>query len=282
MISVVLPVYNGEDSLKKSIDSVLGQTHTDLELIIVNDCSTDGTSAIISEAMERDKRIRRIDNQTNQKLPNSLNIGFSHAKGEYFTWTSHDNMYHKDALKMMYEALENDEKIGMVYCDFVAIDVNDREIAVYRQDEPECLAWKNPVGACFLYRKEVAQKVGDYDKDLFLAEDYEYWLRIWEVSKIVHLPQILYYYRQHQKSLTETRKQEIKHKTVEVWLKHWDYNFSHINGKKDKLRFCIKLMEMEKADLRKGLFLRLIKSYPLFLCYYIFIKIKIFNDFVIS
>ena len=274
MISVVLPVYNGEDSLKKSIDSVLGQTHTDLELIIVNDCSTDGTSAIISEAMERDKRIRRIDNQTNQKLPNSLNIGFSHAKGEYFTWTSHDKMYHKDALKMMYEALENDEKIGMVYCDFVAIDVNDREIAVYRQDEPECLAWKNPVGACFLYRKEVAQKVGDYDKDLFLAEDYEYWLRIWEVSKIVHLPQILYYYRQHQKSLTETRKQEIKHKTVEVWLKHWDYNFSHINGKKDKLRFCIKLMEMEKADLRKGLFLRLIKSYTLFLCYYIFIKIK--------
>lgn len=268
MISVVLPVYNGEDSLKKSIDSVLQQTYTDFELIIVNDCSKDNTAQIIEEAIRRDSRIRCITNKINQKLPGSLNIGFAEARGEYFTWTSHDNMYHKDALKVMVNELEKDNHIGMVYCDFLMIDINDNEIAVCSQDTPETLAWKNPVGACFLYRRELAEEIGEYDTELFLAEDYEYWLRIWEKSKIVHIPQVLYYYRKHEKSLTETRKVEIGYKTVQVWFKHWQYVFSHIYGIKNKLQFCYKMVEMGDHSQDRNIFVKIVKGYPLFLIYY--------------
>lgn len=84
-ISIVLPTYNGERYLKQSIESILGQTYTDWELIVVNDCSTDSTQEIIDFYRKKDTRIRTIFNCTNQKLPESLNIGFREAKGEYFT-----------------------------------------------------------------------------------------------------------------------------------------------------------------------------------------------------
>lgn len=268
MISIVLPVYNGEDSLKKSIDSILEQTYNDFELIIVNDCSNDNTAQIIEEAVQGDPRVRCITNRINQKLPGSLNIGFAEARGEYYTWTSHDNMYHKDALKAMVNELEKESCVGMVYCDFMIIDKNDNKIGICRQDMPEALAWKNPVGACFLYRREIAEEIGGYDTELFLAEDYEYWLRIWEKSKIVHIPQVLYYYRKHEKSLTETRKAEIGYKTAEVWLKHWEYVFPHIYGIKNKLQFCYKVVEMADPSLDRNIFKEIIKKYPLFLIYY--------------
>ena len=71
-ISIVLPTYNGEKYLKQSIESILGQTYTDWELIVVNDCSTDSTQEIIDFYRKKDTRIRTIFNYTNQKLPESL------------------------------------------------------------------------------------------------------------------------------------------------------------------------------------------------------------------
>ena len=84
-ISIVLPTFNGERYLKSSIHSILSQTFPDWELIIVDDCSTDGTADIIKRYAQSDSRIRVIRNEKNQKLPGSLNIGFSVAKGEYLT-----------------------------------------------------------------------------------------------------------------------------------------------------------------------------------------------------
>ena len=81
-ISIVLPTYNGEKVIKKSIESVLSQTYVNWELIIVNDCSTDNTLSVIESYEQSDSRIRVYNNTTNQKLPRSLNIGFSHATGD--------------------------------------------------------------------------------------------------------------------------------------------------------------------------------------------------------
>lgn len=98
-VSIILPVYNGERYLEQSIRSVLNQTYTDLELVIVNDCSTDYTETIIMKFVNEDKRVKYIRNDENMKLPGSLNVGFSHATGEYYTWTSDDNMYQEQAVR---------------------------------------------------------------------------------------------------------------------------------------------------------------------------------------
>ena len=101
MISIVMPVYNGEKFLKQSIESVIGQSYKDWELILVNDCSTDRSLEIMQCYAESDNRIKIINNEINKKLPKSLNVGFAQACGKYYTWTSDDNMFHKDAIREM-------------------------------------------------------------------------------------------------------------------------------------------------------------------------------------
>jgi glycosyltransferase involved in cell wall biosynthesis len=83
MISVIMPVYNGEKYLRQSIESVIQQTYKDWELIIVNDCSIDNSRNIMQSYADTDSRIRIVDNGSNLKLPMSLNAGFRQAKVSY-------------------------------------------------------------------------------------------------------------------------------------------------------------------------------------------------------
>src|SRR6266508_190816 len=112
-VSIVLPTYNGSRYLEESIDSCLKQTFEDIELIIVDDCSTDDTPQIV--ARYRDPRLRVIRHETNRKLPAALNTGFAASKGTYLTWTSDDNRYAPNAIEVMMQALETSPEIGLVY-----------------------------------------------------------------------------------------------------------------------------------------------------------------------
>ena len=115
MISVIMPVYNGEKYLKQSIESVIQQTYKDWELIIVNDCSTDKSRDIMQSYADADRRIRIVDYGRNLKLPRSLNAGFREARGEYLTWTSDDNLYKPNALEELFGYLDYNSEIGFVY-----------------------------------------------------------------------------------------------------------------------------------------------------------------------
>ena len=98
LISIVLPIYNGEKYMRKSIDSVLAQTYANWELLIVDDGSTDNTAIIAQEYAANDSRIRYYKNSENMRLPKTLNRGFSLAWGDFLTWTSDDNYYYPTAL----------------------------------------------------------------------------------------------------------------------------------------------------------------------------------------
>ena len=236
-VSIILPVYNGEDNISAAIDSVLQQTYTNFELIIVNDCSTDGTFAILEDYLNKDERIKVINNPTNQKLPKSLNIGFYHASGDYYTWTSDDNLYKCDAIEKMVNILEKMTGFDMVYSDFIRIDSEGKELGVSELDEPQGLLVGNIIGACFLYTKSVAERVGEYDVNLFLAEDYDYWLRIMREGKIYHLKEKLYYYRQHGGSLTATRQEQIGMQTYRALEKNFLFLATYSTKKKDRYAF---------------------------------------------
>ena len=98
--SIVLPVFNGDRYLQQALESCLQQTHRNLEILVVDDGSTDGTADIIAEQAARDPRIISIQNDQNLGLPSALNIGFARAKGEFLTWTSHDNFYESNAIEV--------------------------------------------------------------------------------------------------------------------------------------------------------------------------------------
>ena len=118
LISVVLPTLNRAALLPESIESVLNQTEHNLELIVVDDGSSDSTGEIIERYAQHDRRITWI-RQQNLGLPKGLNNGFRLARGEFFTWTSDDNRYFADACSIMSRALLANPEVGFVFADMV-------------------------------------------------------------------------------------------------------------------------------------------------------------------
>jgi len=202
LVSVVLPTFRRADLLPGAIESIRAQTLTDWELIVVDDCSPDSTPEVVARYAAEDARIRLMRNEQNRRLPASLNQGFSHATGKYWTWTSDDNFYEPHALERMSNELENRPGIDFVYADMRAIDADGEVLRYIEVGEPDKLVPTNVVGACFMYRSELARKVGLYDPELFLAEDFDYWLRCHIHGKMGTIHQPLYRYRFHERSLT--------------------------------------------------------------------------------
>lgn len=228
-VSIVLPVHNGERYLRDAIESVLGQSFQDWELLLVNDCSTDTSPQIMQDYAGQDRRIRYIENKINLKLPKTLNIGFGHAKGEYFTWTSDDNCYKKDAIALMVSYLDADSSCGLVYCDMDYIGEQDHNIKRTKLN-PETLYYDNCVGACFLYPRKVMKCVGEYDPGMMLVEDYDYWLRISKQYPIARIPQVEYTYRIHDGSLTMTQAAKIQEQLYRLRLRDLDFLLERIGG----------------------------------------------------
>lgn len=200
-VSVVLPTYNHLEFLPKVVDSILSQTFTDFELIIVNDGSTDKTKKYLDSL--NDPRIRVI-HQNNKRLPGALNAGFRQAQGQLLTWISSDNYCSPVFLETFVSALDENPDAGLAYSAFARIDERDRITQVtrcpgldYRQ-----LLLRFPGMASFMYRRCCQDKVGFYDASLEGAEDWDMWLRIAEHFKLLYVPDVLYYYRQHQTSMT--------------------------------------------------------------------------------
>ena len=210
LVSIVLPTYNGARYLADSVQSCIDQTHPNWELIIVDDCSTDHTPAIIASFQALDPRIRSIRHETNRKLPGALNTGFAAAKGDYLTWTSDDNAYRPHAIATMLSYLRAHPEIGVVYCDFTKTDAAGTPVQRYVVAEPQELALQNCVGPCFLYPRWLAERVGEYNESLFLAEDYEFWLRASQAAPMRPLHEDLYLYRLHDNTLTHLQKAPVR------------------------------------------------------------------------
>ncbi len=221
-VSVVIPVYNGEAYLAESIESVVNQTFPDWELLLVDDCSADGSSEIMRKYAEMDSRIHFLTNPVNLKLPRTLNRGFQHAHGEYLTWSSDDNRYAPEAIEIMVRALDAHPGYGLVYCDMDYIHEDGIALA-HQSPELDRLYVEDPIGACFLYRREILDTVGEYDPDMILVEDYDYWLRISQKYPILHVPKCVYQYRFHGNSLTVTKQREVAFQRHRLRLRKLDF-----------------------------------------------------------
>ncbi len=223
LVSVVLPVYNGENVLASSIKSVLNQAYENFELIIVNDGSTDRSLEIAESFAQKDRRIKII-NQQNKKLPIALSVGFREAKGEFLTWTSADNIMLTDCLKVLTENLKRYPDTAMVYGNMRLIDKKGKvKRGHFWFERPffsgnvcfpksaDCLNTfaNNTIGAAFMYRRSAAFILGDYSKYKTNLEDYDYWMRMNSLLKIRDTDEdkALYLYRIHKDSPTAHDKE---------------------------------------------------------------------------
>lgn len=223
-VSIVLPCYNGAGFLAQSIDSVISQTYTGWELILVNDCSKDNSLDIMQDYAAHDSRILIINNEHNLKLPGALNRGFQEARGKYLTWTSHDNRMAPTMLEEFVSYLDNNPNKGLVTACYAAFSLKTGEqlYEVHHPDPQLHLPLFNCVCYAFMYRREVLESVGDYDTTLFLVEDYDYWVRIWQKYPVGKIYKVLYYTGVGDDTLTLSRKKEIAQKLVEMRLRYFD------------------------------------------------------------
>ncbi len=207
-VSIILPTYNGASRyLRESIKSCLDQTHRNLELIVVDDGSSDNTSEVVKSFC--DHRIKCIRHARNMRLPASLNTGFRISTGELLTWTSDDNEYLPDAIERMVAALRSSREAGFVYADYYALYEDSGRTELRRLPDQGDLAMGDCIGPCFLYTRRVYETVGDYDPKYELVEDYEYWIRVAQHFKMLHYPRPLYTYREHSRSLKSTRTHSV-------------------------------------------------------------------------
>jgi len=213
LISIVLPTYNRASLLEAVVTNIQRQTLTDWELIVVDDGSPDETWDVLQRIAEREPRVRPIRHSHNQRLPAALNTGFREAKGQFLTWTSDDNAYDADALETLWQSLVDQPEAGLVYAGYRVVDTAGLPCKVVRARPPQQLVVRNVVGACFMYRRAVWEVVGSYAEDLFLSEDYDYWLRTAAHFGLAPVNRELYAYTLTPGSLRE-RRVEVMEATV--------------------------------------------------------------------
>ena len=269
LISIVLPIYNGEKYMRESIESIIMQSYHNWELIIVNDCSTDNTAEIANEYVKKDKRIKYYKNDNNMRLPRTLNRGFSLSKGDYLTWTSDDNLFKQGAFEKMVDALKKDNA-DFVYASYETIDENGNYldyVQTNKMGKYEIIG-HNVVGACFMYTRKVYETIGDYDDNYTLVEDYDYWLRIFAKFNVTNIEEVLYSYRFHSGALTSTeRAEKINSVCEEVILKNRP-SFGKLNNLQkyylySGLNKCRQAM-LENKDKYKGKYIIYNNYYLLF------------------
>lgn len=210
LISVIMPVYNGERFLRQAIDSILRQTFSDFELIIINDGSTDATEKIIQSY--DDSRIRYVKNEHNLKLIKTLNKGLTLATGEYISRMDADDIADKHLFESQLNAFQNDDTIGIVnICTYDLAESGDK----YRKSSKPILFHSSILKyvICFenqithpgiMVKADLMKKYGYKDDGTVCNfEDLDLWNRmLWDGVKCITLKERLLYYRINSSGVT--------------------------------------------------------------------------------
>lgn len=243
-ISIIIPTYNSNLFIKRAIESIIHQTFTDWELLIVDDCSTDNTKEIIQEFIDQDQRIQLLTTITNSGGPATpKNIGVANSKGIYIAFLDHDDEWMPEKLEKQIKIFKEskDENLGIISCGANLINNQGKCFSIYKPTKrkvtfPEILI-RNPIysNSSVLIKRIAIETVGQRDEYMKYSEDWEMWIRICKAGytmDFVYEPLFNYYF--HDSNITKAKGDKlIKVKdALYVFNKHIDlykkYNYIHI------------------------------------------------------
>lgn len=209
-----MAVHNGEDHLRESIESILNQTFSDFEFIIIDDCSSDNTFRILREYAEKDSRLKIIKNEKNLGLTKSLNKGIRYSSGEYIARMDAGDTSERDRLEKQVKFLDGNNDYGLVGTWSNVIDQDSKKIGEMKYETgsdalKKYLIKHNPIiHSSIMVRKSVLGKIGLYDEKWKYAQDYELYFRIAKDAKIANLPEFLVSNRMSPNSITSRKNKE--------------------------------------------------------------------------
>jgi len=202
-VSIIIPVFNGENYLRQAIDSALSQTYKNIEVIVVNDGSTDGTEGI---AKSYGNRIRYFTKK-NGGVATALNLGIEKMRGYYFSWLSHDDAYYPEKIETQVEFACQFDDNTITVSNWTIIDefgsfVKNNNLDHRLERMPACFlafdrkTWLN--GCAMLIPKSVFDKCGCFNEEYRSIQDYDLWFRLTKKNiKFVILAEHLLYSRAH-------------------------------------------------------------------------------------
>lgn len=222
-VSVIMPVYNGKRHVSAAIESILGQTLSDFEFIIIDDASTDGTAELLVGWARRDPRIRVLWNETNLGLTPTLNRALRVASAPIIARMDSDDISAPERLERQVAFLEANPDHMFVTTSYRAIDEAGRTLYVKVKPADDCrVRWlmrfrmclEHP-SACFRLRFPDGSPV-QYDERFAVGEDFDLFSRLLATGKGAILPQVLFEYRKHPTNISNTRGKEMRSNYLRV------------------------------------------------------------------
>lgn len=201
IISVVLPVYNRQDLVRRAIDSVLAQTMTDFELLVIDDCSTDATAAVVEEYCS-DPRVRLQCNTTNLGPAGARNRGIELARGRYIAFQDSDDRWFPEKLARQIEMLDRNPGVQACYCGalyyaqgqcyYIPSEGTLDAESMASGDLSDAVLNSNPITPqALLVERTVFDEVGGFDTTLRINEDWELAIRMAQKARFAFLPEPL-------------------------------------------------------------------------------------------
>ncbi len=262
-VSVLLPVYNGERFLSEAIESILAQTYTDFELIIVDDGSKDGSAEIIREHARRDERIRFFQLKENCGQFGALNRGLAEARGEYIARMDSDDISLPRRFEIQVQFLLSCPEIGVVGAGRKQVDENlkslrDIDFPLHHAQIVINLffgAWSIG-GAEAVFRREVLAAMGGFNSQVLMG-DWELYCRLVARARFANVAERLYWARRHKSNITATRRKRLNQEWRDVrasWIKRlWSERSGDRLDRLDRFYAGEKFSWAERRILRKDL-----------------------------
>jgi glycosyltransferase involved in cell wall biosynthesis len=243
-VSVVMTVWNGEKHIAESIDSILRQTYQDLELVIVDDGSTDGTCGVVESFPDPRLRLFR---QPHCGIVPSANFGVGQARGTYIARLDADDISLPDRLARQVEALERNPRAVLCYTDFQIFGEDagpGRKMAHMARDSALVLiqmCYRCPfMHSSVLYRRAAFDQGGGYLEKFAVAEDFNLFTRLIRLGPFVGLPLKLLKYRRHLGSTTFRRIEEMMRFDQEICVTHIQYFLKVEAAQADRIHQMLK------------------------------------------
>jgi glycosyltransferase involved in cell wall biosynthesis len=236
LISVIMPVYNCASYVEEAVNSILNQTFTNFELIIIDDASTDNTVAVVKTFT--DSRIKLISKKINQGVSRAVNDGFRLAKGKYIARMDGDDISLKNRFEKQVAILENNSKI-FICASWIQFFGNDSKITKYKETHNEIITQllihcPISVSSSMFRRKELSNYF--YDENKKSGEDYDFWTKVAWLGEMYTIQEVLLLYRVHSKQASIKYKQQQIIDDVEIKL----FLFKKINY--DTIRYTDNLI----------------------------------------
>jgi glycosyltransferase involved in cell wall biosynthesis len=224
--SVIIPTYNRAALVREAIQSVLDQTFGNFELIIVDDHSTDNTEDIVQGYS--DKRISYVLNDHKKGPGGARNAGLSRSRGKWVAFLDSDDVWLPKKLELVYKKTQEvDANVGLLYTGFAWYDFDEKreESLVIPTKEgwiQNDLLYRNCIGttSAVTIRSDLLRKVAGFDEEMFMGEDFELYVRIAGISKIVYIKDVLTHYRQSNADRLSSQTAKHTFSYLLFWEKH--------------------------------------------------------------